>query len=807
MTDLLGDLRAAIRQWTRRPSLPLIAGLTLAVGLGLAIGAFSVTWAVAWRPLDVPEPERLVWIESDASGEADSSSPGAALRWQEEARTLDAVGLSRSVAGVLSDELGTDRLPGAFVSATVFDVLSLRPVVGRGLTAGDDRPGAARVLMLSHRAWQSRYGGSASVVGRTVSLDGRPADIVGVLPPNADLLLPHAEWWAPIAFAPSERDNVGPRYLDVIGRLAAHASPAAAQQELAAITARLALKADDGTPLGVRVTTVADHLAAPHRRGLVLLLAAVITLVLIACANVAGLLLTAAHDRAPELALRASLGASPRRIRRQLLVESALLAAAASAAGLLLALWVTAWLRNVLPADTPRLAETRVDGVAVVFALGAGVMVTMLAGLFPAIRGARTDLQSVLRGGVAGGTGSEHTRRLFVVGQVALAMVLTCAGALLVRTSWALERAPRGYEATGAFTTSITLPGATYRDPAAISGVIDQIVRGAAEMPGVVAAAAASQLPFGGGSAGSDVALAEETFSDGVDRQVRVRLVGPGYVNALGISLRAGREVTAADGPATLPVVLVNETMARRLTPGGSPVGRYVKFGVPVFNGADGNRVWQVVGVAADTWDRGPRVAVEPEVLIPLAQTPAEVFFWISRELQLAIRTQDVRNIGPAIRRVINSADPAIAIGPVQALDDQLAESFARERLLASLLAALGLAGVALALLGLYSVVHNQVHRRRRDIAIRMALGATRHVVTSSLVTRGTQLALLGAAVGGVASLGTGGLLASLLFGVTPGDPATLAGVAVAVVGLAALAAWVPARHASRVDPAEALRS
>ena len=817
MIDLAADLRTALRQCRRRPALPLAVVATLTAGLGAAIAVFAVAWAVVWRPLDVPEPQRLVWIQSQSAQDVDGSSPGAALTWQAEARTLDALAAIRPVAGAFADDAGTDRLPGALVTASIFDVLGVRPVLGRAFTSADDTPGAPRVLLLSHRTWLTRYASATTVMGRGVALDGRAATIIGVLPPSADSLLPAADWWAPIALAPSERGNIGPRYLDLLGRLTPTASPAAAQQELAAISARLTLVADDGTPLGVRVTPLADHLTARYRSGVVLLLAGVVALVLIACANVATLLLTRAQDRRAELALRASLGATRGRLARQLLVEAGLLASVSAAGGLMAALWLTDVLRALLPADMPRLAEARVDGASAAFGLAAGTIVTLLAGLAPALRATRVDLQTVLRVGAAngaGGTGDgigttdERARRMFVVAQVALAVVLASAGALLVRSARALDQAPRGYDTTGVLTASLTLPAATYREPADIVSVIDRIVQGTMTIPGVTHAATASQLPFAGGSAGSDVALANEPFTAGVDWQARVRLVGPGYLSALGVPLREGREVSAADGATTQPVVVVNETLARRLTPGGSPVGRAVRFGVPVFNGADGTRVWQVVGVAADSWDRGPREAPEPEVLIPLAQTPGEVFFWISRELQLAVRTRgNAQALAPDVRRVVAAADPAIPLGRPRPLDERVAEAFARERLTARLLGGLGAAGVALALLGLSAVIHHQVHRRRRDIAIRLALGATSVGVVSALVRDGALLAAVGALAGGALSMGTGGLLASLLYGVAPGDPLTLAGVAAVVVALAALAAWVPARAVTRVDPAEALRT
>jgi len=807
MTHLLADLRAAARQAIRRPAVPLAVLATLTAGLGVAISVFAVAWAVVWQPLDVPAPERLVWIESQAGGEADSSSPGAALTWQDEARTLESLAAVRSVAGAITDDRGTDRLTGALVSESIFGLLGVRPLVGRPFTAAEAAPGAARVLLISHEVWQSRYGGDPFIVGRAVALDGRTATIIGVLPAVTNTVLPGVGWWAPLALSPDQRANLGARYLDVIGRLATSASPDAARQELSAISARLALTADDGTPLGVRVTPLADYLVQPYRAGLVLLLAAVIVLVLITCANVATLLLTRAQDRGPEFALRASLGASQRRIAGQLLTESAALAAIATVSALVVAMWLTDALRGLLPASMPRLDSAHIGGTATLFAIGAGVAVTLLAGMLPALRGSRIDLQSILRAGASGGD-ADSGRRLFVIVQVALAVVLAGAGALLVRSALALERAPRGYEASGVVVTSVTLPSATYRTAADITSAIARISREAAVLPGVTVAAAASQLPFAGGSAGSDVALADGIFGSGVDRQARVRLVSPGYASALAVRLREGREIAVADDAMAPRVVVVNETLARRLTPSGSPLGRDVKFGVPVFNGADGRQVWRVVGVTADTWDRGPRAAVEPEVWIPIAQTPPEVFGWISRELQLAVRTNgDAVTLGADLRRIVTAAAPAIAIGRMETLESMVGSAFARERLMARLLGGLGAAGLGLALFGLFASIHHDVHRRRREIAIRLAIGATSGGVVSELVGTGARIAGMGVVAGSVASIGSGGLLASLLFGVSAGDPLTLGAVAALVLGLAVVAAWLPARRAAAIDPAEALRS
>lgn len=807
MSALALDLRLAWRHWTRRPLLPTAVVLTLTAGLGLALAVFTIAWAVVWRPLDVAQSARLVWIASDSRGSADGVSPGAALTWRDDARTLDAVAAMRPVVASITDGGVTERLEGRLVTASLIDVLDVAPVAGRALTVDDDTPGAPRVLMLSQDAWQTRYGGRADVVGRDLVLDGRPATIVGVLPPVLNDVLPGAAWIAPLALASSERANIGPRYLDVIARLAPQATPALAHDELASIDARLGLVADDGTPLGVRVTPLADHLTARYRPGLILLLGGVALLVLIACGNVAALLLTRAQDRRAELALRASLGASTTRIVRQLLIEAGVLASLASAGGLLVALWLVDALRALLPPDVPRLADARVDALTAVVALGAGVVVTLAAGLAPALRGARVDLQGVLREASAALTARDRTRRVFVTMQVALAVVVACAGVLVLRSAAALDAAPRGYDSRGVAVASLSIPPA-YRGAADIGQLVDRVVTRVATVPGVTATAVASHVPLAGGSAGSDVRLAGQPAPVGVDLQARVRLVSANYLRTLGVRVVDGRDIGVEDGARTAPVVVVNETLARRLGAERTIVGRALTFGVPVFNGADGSRTWQVVGVAADTFDRGPREPVTPELLMPIAQAPAEVFFWISRELQLAVRAdRAVAPVGADLRRAAADVEPALPLGPLTELDDALAANVARERLLARLLTGIGASGIALALLGLVAVVHHDLQRRRREIAIRLAVGAGAPAVVAALVRRGMVLATIGALAGLVISAATSSAVASLLFGVAPGDVVTRVSVGLAIVALATLAAWLPARSAAAIDPAEALRT
>lgn len=806
MTDLVFDIRLAWRQWRRRPVLPTAIVVTLALGLGLSLAAFAVTWAVVWRPLDVEAADRLVWIASDARGESGAVSPGAALTWQAESRTLEGLAAIRNVVGALTTAAGTERVAGARVTASIVDVLRLQPLAGRAFTTSDDAPGAARVVMLSAAMWQTRFGSRLDVVGAPIVLDGQPAQVIGVLPAVAATIVPDAEWWAPLGLPASERSNIGPRYLDAIGRLAAGASPAAARDELSGIGAVLGLRSDDGTPLAVRVSLLASHLTADARTGLVLLLAGSALLVLIACGNAAGLLLTRTQARRGELALRASLGASTGRLARQLAVEAGCLAVAAATAGLLVAAWVVDLLRAWLPPDVPRLADAHVDGPTALLAAAAAAIVTLTIGLVPALQGARVELQTVLRQLSSTIAHGERLRRWFAAAQVACAVTVVCAGGLLVRSAVALDRAPRGYDATGVVSASVTVPGG-YRDAAAIGTALARVVDAVSAVPGVTASAVASQVPLAGGSAGSDVLVAGAPVVPGVDRQARVRLVSARYLSALGVQVVAGRDIDANDGARTRPVVVVNETLARRLAPEGGLVGREVVFGVPVFNGDDGSRRWQVVGITADTWDRGPRAEVAPEVLMPIAQTPAEVFSWISRELQLAVRLEGTSAAAaPLVRRAIASIDPAIAVGPLTPIITRIAATFARERLLARLLTGVGAASAALALLGLAAMVHHDVQRRRRDLAIRLAVGATPTALVRQLVGAGVGLALVGAGIGLALSRASSGLLTSLLYGVAPGDPLTLATAALGVVLLAAVAAWLPARLVTRVDPSEALR-
>lgn len=777
----------------------------LSLGLGAAAATLAICQTVLWRaPGSIP-PERLVWIESATPTTMGQSSPGSFALWRTRARTLSSVAAMRPVTAAYVDRFGADRVRGALATVNLFDAVGIRAAVGRTFAASDEEPGSTPVL-ISYRLWQRRYAADASVTNQRLDLNGSAAVIVGVLPRDAEAILGEAEWCAPLRLTALDAANFGPRYLDVVGQLEPLASLEQAAAELDTLMTEAPSTTSDEA-VRAAVTPLLQHQTAGFANGLVLLLVGVGLLALIAVVNAASLLVARTNDRAAEFALRACLGASRHRRARLLIAEATMVGAIALSAGLVTALWFVDVLRAVLPANIPRLAATELDLRTALFVLVAGALAALAVGLVPALRAGRAEVQLLARSTIRL-TGDRRVDGGLVVAQVCLSVVLACSAGLMIRSARALDTAPRGYDARNVYTTSLAYPRTVYQDGAAIIGGVNRLLTAVGQIPGVQSASVSSQIPFAGGSAGSDVQLANAP-GEASDRQARVRLVSAGYLTALGIRLREGREIGEGDAGTSARVVVVNEALARRLMPGGgSLVGREVTFGVPVFNGADGTQRWTIVGVAADTWDRGPRQAVEPEVLIPLAQTPPEVFFWISGELQLAVRTsRHASEITAQVRSIAAATGTGVALGVPRTLEERLGEAFARERVLASILSALGVAGLALSLLGLAGLIYHRVQRSRGEIAVRLAIGASTGDVVRRLTLSGTALVAAGVVSGLAIVIAGAPLAAALLFGIQPDDPLTLGSVAALVLAVSVVAAWLPARLAAAVAPSELLRS
>ena len=807
MTVLEMGVAAGRRLWRRRSvSGTVFAALT--IGIGLATSIFAVVDTILWRPLPLADPQSVVWIETLSASGPDGSSPGLLFAWRERARTAAAIAAIREANATFDDSAGIDRVPGAFVTASYFDVLGLAAAAGRTFAAELDRPGADPVVVLSDHAWRQRYAADAGIIGSAITFNGASRTVIGVMPPAFDELAQRYGWLAPLALADSQRGNVNTTYLDVIGRLRPGIGRAAAHRELAAIAAAIGARGDDGTVRGVRLTTFGSEAGRPHRSTLLLLLAAVLILFAITCANVAALQLSDGLHRRGEIAVRSSLGATRAQLVLQLGLEGLLVAACASGFGILLAQWFADALVFVLPASMPRLDLVQIDPAAVLFAVAAGMVSAAAGGVLPALRSTRVDVSSQLRarrdGSVRGHAG---LRRVLVVGQVALTTLLVASGALLLLSSQALNQAPRGYDAA-ALTAAFTLPVHDFPTAAATEQAFDTLVRSVRAVPGVSRAAISTRVPLAGSGAGSDVARTDESFGDGVNRQVRIRLVSAGYFAAMRIPVVHGREIDDRDRRLAPAVVLVNETLARRLGEPATLVGTDLKFALREFNRPGGaSTPWQIVGIVADTLDQGPRSAPPPEVFVPLTQAPQAVLGWMGSQAMLVVQGPgDIAKLAPEIRAAVAAAGLRIPLYDIRTAADRLRAHLARERAVAAILTALAAAGLALSCFGMFAVIHQLVRRQRPEMALRLAIGASPRALVARVVREALIMGSAGLLLGLGAFAAVAGALRPLLFGVGPGDPVALALVAVPLVGVTLAAAWLPARAAARTDPSLLLR-
>lgn len=807
-TNVTADLVAALRFWARRPLVAAAATLSLATGLAVAIGVFAVADAALWRPLPLPHPERVMWIDATGTSQSNGVSPGLYSAWQTRAHGLEAVAAIRPASAVVGTLGGTVRADGAYVSSAFMTVLSAPPAYGRAITSTDDRPGAPPVLMISHGFWRSHFGGSAAVVGQTVTLAGQPRTIAGVLSEAIDAIGFGFDWIAPLSLTAAQSANVRTSYLSVIGRVdAAHADTVAG--ELTALAADVGARGDTGEALTVRLEPLKSHLSREARPVMVPLLAAVLGLVLLGALNAASLLLAQGQTRAGELAVRASLGASRSRLLRQLALESAWMAAAAGAGSLVLAMWVIDGLRRTAAGQFVP-ADITLDVRTVLFTCALVLTVTVVSGLLPAWRCSAVSLRGALaRAGRTTSAAPDRLRRALVVAQIALAITIGSAGALMLRTVQALNSAPRGYD-DGVLTAAAQFPAYDYRSADEIKAAVARLVSALGEVPGARGVAAATRVPLSGGAPGSDLVLAGEAFTAGVDRQVRIRFTTPGFFEAIGTRMVAGRDVADRDTASSELVVLVNETLARRLTGDdtASVLGRPVKFAVRDFNTRGPATTWSVVGIVADTHDGGPRSAVQPEVYVPVSQGPGGVFEWIGRQVLFAIRTEPGRAPGAAsLRAAASRAEPGLPLYDIRTLGDRLRGHLSTERLVTAVLVPLSMAGLALAAFGVFTILVHIVSARRRELAIRMALGATAGRVVRSLLGESVRLTALGTAVGAAGAVFASRALRPLVFGASAADPLTVAGLLLAIAAATGLATWLPARRAASVDPASVLRA
>ena len=811
MDTLLHDLRFALRTLRKSPGFTTVAVLTLALGIGATTAIFSVVNGVLLRPLPYGQPERVVMLWNHWKGWPET--------WLSQAEYWDFSDQNRSFEGVAAFTDGTrnitgngdpEKLRADFVTANAFPLLGVRAARGRTFTAQEDQPGSG-VAIISDGLWKRRFGGDPGVVGRSIQLDDSAVTVIGVMPPGFQLPLDFAgqskDLWLPLALVrdSAAADGRGNHGLNAFAKLGPGVTLAAANAEVGAIAKRMTelYPTEEPEGFGSFIVPVTTQVMGDVRPALLLLLGATAFVLLVACANVANLLLARSEVRQQEIAVRTALGAGRTRLVRQLLTESIVLALTGGAFGLLLARWGIDGLLATAPTGIPRLEQVGIDDRVLAFALLASIGTGILFGLAPAFHLALRDIQGTLRsygrGSTAGGARS-RIRHALVVSEIAIALVLVIGGALLIQSFVRLRGVDAGFDPRNVLTLQISLPPSSYASNAQVRTFYRTLLERARGLPGVQSAGATRALPMDGviGDWGFTIEGPDASQSDHMQGDWQV--VAPGYFAAMRIALKEGRPLTDADDDGAAGVILMNEELARRAFPRGDAVGRRVRMG--------GDTLWRtVIGIVGDVRQRGLDAEVRPELYLPHAQFPTAAGNAL-RQMYVVVHTaSDPAGITSAIRREMRALDPNVPIASVRTMDTVVGSWAAERRLSMGVLSILAIVALALAAIGTYGVMSYAVAQRTQEIGLRMALGAEPRDVLNLVVRQGLGLALTGVVIGLAAALALTRLMHSMLYQVGATDPATFVGITVLLAATAIVATYIPARRATRIAPTVALQS
>jgi predicted permease len=798
---MLQDLRLAVRSLRQAPGFALAAILTFAIGTGATSAVFTVLHAVLLKPLPYADPERLVVLLHEGQFPV---SPADYLDYRRDTRSYERVSVAQAWSATLATGGPAERLPGLQVSADLFTTLGVPAALGRTFLPDEDQIGRDHVVVLSDTLWRERFGSDPGVVGRTIALDGEGHTVVGVMPPSfrfAPFWATTATLWRPLSLAARTTDRNG-RSLRVFARLRTGVSREQAQAEASATAARLAAAyPESNAKLGIEVVPLREKVVSAVRPTLLLLGATVALVLLVACVNVASLQLVRGNARQKELAVRTALGAGRARLVSQMLAETVVLSAAGGIAGLLVATWAVAWIGAELPVTSlPPHDPLGFSGAVALFAVAVIIVTGIVSGLAPALHLSRADVHGTLQGasrGATEGVGGRQLRRVLLGVELALALALLAGAGLMSRTLLRLQAVDPGFDPRNLLTFTVSL-GGTVHDGARLP-YFDRAAEAVGAVPGVVSASAINHLPLAGDA--WHFRFQPEGRPEprpGDEPRATWRLVRSGYFSTMRVPLVAGRDFDARDRDESLPVCIVNETMARRHWPGEDPVGRRVGVG-------GRNRSWlTIVGVSANARQSEWTGDVPDEIYVPYAQHATE---FGSGELTFVLRTSgDPAELARAAQRAVWSVDANVPVSRVATMEQVIAEQLWRSRVTAMLLG--GFAGLALVLaaLGVYGVSAYSMSRRTREMGIRVALGARPAQVISLAIREIVPPVALGVAAGCGLALALARVAGSLLYGVGPSDPVTFVGAPLALGVIAFVAAWLPARRASRIDPAQVLR-
>lgn len=791
------DVRCGVRGLRRSPSFTIVAIATLALGIGANTAIFSIVDHLLLRPLPYPDGEALVAVYEAAFGRARASvSPANWLDWQRESRSFESLAAWNAYRATLTGQGEPEVLNAQAVSAEFLSLVRIAPLIGRSFAPEEDRPRGKPVVILSYRLWQRKFGGDPRVLGQSVELNATPAEVIGVMPPGFYFISRDTDCWSPYALDRQRdwRETAG-RFMSVAGRLKPSVTPQAAQREMATVAERLAHIHPFNKDTSATVVPLREILTGEVRLSLLMLFASVGVLLLIACFNVANLLLARAASRQREIAIRTSLGAGRWPIVRQLLVESLMLGLAGGLAGLLVARWGVTTLLGLTPTSLLRVGDVPLDGWVLFYTLALSLLTALVFGAVPAISATGGSLVDRMRRSDRLTAPAVGLRGVSVVAQVAMTVVLLSCAGLLVRSFAALSGARTGLDPRDVLTMRVGLPATKY-DAAQRVAFFRHATERLRTLPRVQATGAAGSVPVTGATAGTRFHVQGEPELPLNQRPLAtVRVATPGYFQTLGIPIPEGRDFTNDDLIAARPpVFIVNEAFAKQHLSARDPLTASMSVLM-----RDDNPYGRIVGIVGDVNEGSLRKAAEPTVFYNHAHLPYP-------GMTLFVRAPDAANLAREAVAIIRELDPNLPVTDVRALGDVLADSLARERLNAVVSAAFALSALLLASLGVYGLLGCLVAERTREIGVRMALGAHASRVVHMVLSRGLRLVAAGAVLGLLGAVALSQVMESLLFGVSATDPATLAGVVALLSVVSSVAAIVPARRASRTDPMVVLR-
>ncbi len=792
METILNDIRYGIRGLRKRPGFTTVAVLTLALGIGTNSAIFSVLNTVLLRPLPYADADRIVRIDETEGKGGMGVSPPNLLDFQQQNQKFESVAGYTGGNFILTHAGDPLRIQSCAISADLFSVLGVKPLIGRSFLAADEKPGQDRVALISYGLWQRRFAGDHSLLQKQITLDGLSYTVVGVMPSGFEFPIQpeRVEVWTPLEQPEDLAQLRGAHYLDVVGRIKTGVTLAQARADVEAIASRIAQQYPKEVSGKTTVVPLKEDLVGQVQPYLLMLAGAALLVLLIAVANVASLTLARTAERQKEIALRTALGASKSRVVRQLLTESLILSFVGGLAGVALASWCTGFLAAIAPADLPRLQMAYVDGRVLLFALAISVISGLLLGLIPAWRSANTDLQTRLKEGETRSASAprQALRKALVVSEVSLALVLLCGAGLLIRTIWKLNSVNPGFDPDNVLVAELVLPKTKYRDAGQQTLFFQQLIERIQTSPGIESAGGTSNLPLSGTNM---IFLASV---EGRSLPASFRAVSQDYFRTMRIPLLKGRWFDDHDTAESQPVVVINETMARQISPDyEEALGKRIKHGFK-------SQVAEVVGVIGDVKYAGLDQQTKPEMYAPFAQRAWPFMRVVARS------KSDPSLVAATIREAVRAVDKDQPVDKLTTMSSVVSASIVSRSFYMQLLGTFAALAFILAAIGIYGVVSYSVAQRTREIGIRVALGARRKDVLGLVLKEALRLTAVGVGLGLIGAFAATRVLRSLLFEVKPTDPATFICLSLLLTLVALLASYIPARRATRVDPLVALR-